>query len=351
MVICLFVYILLCLILVVELFKLQIILKPKLKKHFNFKRRYFLKSYKKYNKSIVKCFANFKCFKIYVNNKIVKNFKQAFFGCGVIFYCIFCYGVLLIKVVENNVVVLNNFNQEKVLKVVCFRYVKNPKIKLIKGETDLKINQKIYCNIQNFKVVNFFNFSSNNNKVQFKINSVSEGAMQMPIFGFNSYDYTCLNNTNKKQFVKDFLFNFKSFKVVTKNGFINNLINNFLPCRVESCLKNYNNQNHKIFNKIITEYNTNFVVDFLLKQKKYLELFNYILCNVLGVLFFNDCLVFLNNSNYLSKFKIEYKGAEFWVNNSNIGTSVLYNGIVYNNISVIKLQSINSIKFDKLKLM
>ena len=344
-------YVLMCVFLIVEFLKLQISVCQNKTLGFKPNKKIIIKNKAKLNKGKYKSVINFSNLKLYVNGRIVKNFKQGFNKNYVKFFKVFSFGVLVVKFYKNNLFVFNNFSQEKTIKVLCFNHVKNPKIKLLKGDKCFKIKTKTYCKFSNFKVVNFLEFSSKSFCVNLFYNRTTQSAMQNKIYGFNSCDFLKLNNSNNKNFINCFLSNFKQFKIYSNCDFLNNLVNNVLKNKIKNYVNNISEQDLRLFVKIDSDFNSKFVVNHMLKNKKYIDLFNYIFCNVLGVVFLNDSLMFLNNSCFNGQFKIEYKGEFFVVSNINGVKSVLYNGIVYNNISVIKLQSINNFKFDNLNYM
>lgn len=285
--------------------------------------------------------------KIFINEHIINNFVCYYFCAGVVLKKQFNFGLLLIKICKNDIKIQTRFSVDKCVKILTINYVKQPSKNYLKSTNkSIVIHTKVYNKISCFKVVSYTKFDCNDFCCNFKIFKAMQCAMQPIISGFIPCNLKGDKKLNCDIMLLDFIQSIRQFKVYTSNKYLNNLINSFLPNRVISQISNFGNLGGFVYGKLNTKYNWKTVADYLLKQRKYILLYNYLLCNYLGVCFLNNSVVFFNNRFYFPGFKIEYKNETFLVNNLSNSVSVLYNGIVYNNINAIKLQSINNIKFD-----
>lgn len=150
------------------------------------------------------------------------------------------------------------------------------------------------------------------------------------------------------------LFNFLpmfSLKVETKNKVINNLINNVLPNKIVS--EYLNNFNFVQFINLLNvkqqfkHYYTHEITN-LLKRKQYLNLYNFLLTQVLGIGIGVNELYFYKPQFYLGKIYVSYQNTKLLINNNIDNCNVVYNGVVYNNVPAIKTNKTKVYNIDKI---
>ncbi len=217
-----------------------------------------------------------------------------------------------------------------------------------------------YC--KNTKMLNYKQLTINKDKIIFNINVFDLFRLKhnkynllklKQLFGLKLLECSKTKTVFKND--EDF-FNFntiKNIKVDSKNKYLDNLINSYLPPKI---INEYTNNfdfkplNNRLYIYKKIDYNYISVIKYFLAKKQYILLYNYLLLQVYGIGVFEDKILFYNSNNLLRKFTINYANHFMIITNENGIRKVLYNGIVYVNPKVIFLDK-SHIKIDKSNLV
>ena len=369
----------------------------------NFSYSPVLKSLIKVNKKVINDYINFSNLYISIDGIRLRNFIRCYVGNRCFFFKSNINGVIAVLPQNNGGNCLNIHN-------IQFVFLGNNRqgtdlIKVINytGINRLYRRKYTYSNLFNFKVTHVINLST-----------MHSSSFRLNLANIN-YNLSTMRNTrekynnkvlNYKQFMiknNSILFNtdiYNLFKVknsvknriAIKNICGNNLLNNTSNC-VELKVNNncfdysifklfslrinnpYLSQilSRKLYDNMINEFLKSFdfqpfisrlfiykkydfnyksTIEYLLKRHKYIDVFNYLFTQVLGISIYDKKIKFFKSRIYLGQFTFCIKCDNFThtliINNTLYGVKVLYNGIVYNNPSVIFLDNSHLIKIDKI---
>lgn len=336
-----------------------------------------------------------------VNGKAIKNYKIAFTNCGVkLFKCV-DGGVVVITIKQNYMLItlskLNKFN-------CCFYSNNNFKVSVKNKTENLKIKKQIYyynykCainlksismqNQNNGLILKFFNFLPTilhttkkfkktlklfNQKVVKIVNSsVLIKNYNQPLKNVFNIKLTSVLTRNNKTIVnKKFIVetqgeylkiglinsNFSckfslitDLKIQSKNQQINNLINNFLPSRIISEYLNnfsFNSLQDLIMFTDVSNCYFKHEINNLLNKKQYLKLYAYLLKSVIGVNVFTNSIQFFKPQFFIGPIQLSFNNIKLLINNNVDDCSFLYDGVVYNNVPVLKTTKTKPFNIDKI---
>lgn len=145
------------------------------------------------------------------------------------------------------------------------------------------------------------------------------------------------------------MYNIFKFKIKTKNEKLNTLINDILPnLLINEYKNNFNFEpfNNFLFVKKNYPYYYKTTIKFLFNAKKYFELYNFILMQVVGVGFNLNTILFFKPQFYIGKIEVCYNDIKLLINNNYDDCYVVYNGIILKNIKTLNLKLNNTIKIE-----
>lgn len=216
----------------------------------------------------------------------------------------------------------------------------------------------------NNKVLNYKQFMIKNNSILFNTDIYNLFKVKKSIKNRIAIKNICGNNllNNNGNCVELKVNNncfdysiFKSFSLRINNPYLSQILSRKLyDNMINEYLKSFDFQPFISHLFIYKKYDFNYksTIEYLLKRHKYIDVFNYLFTQVLGISIYDKKIKFFKSRIYVGQFTFCVKCDNFThtliINNTLYGVKVLYNGIVYNNPSVIFLDNSHLIKIDKI---
>ena len=276
-------------------------------------------------------------FKVYIEKKLIKEFRYCYVDGGVVYLYKVFDKYLYLKFKNRSVEIVNNSTSfDCKITVVFISFL--DKVSATKNiyKKNYKLISKVYTKHSIFKVVDIVSFDAKNKiKIIHKFDTM-QSAVQSCKNAYIIRNYKNLYSTKNKSKNNCLFCNDFTIKITTKNKVLNKFFNEQLTSILRR--KNLTKNLLELLNFVEIEscYNFGYVCKCLYENKKYIELYIYILKYYLGVVVRNDKIIFLKERFYRFNFKLEYNDDLFYINNGEY-VSVMYNGIVFNNIEHINI--------------